>query len=138
MNVHAQAFDSLGRPRPLQPFPRAVVKRDSAVIRIWCGNSHGETNATYRILGADGQLLYMSSADIAATAGSRDTSALGTLDPSQIVSIEVKKGAVVEKTYGKAYASGLVIIVLDAKGTEAWLREAAARAAEPSAATPAP
>jgi hypothetical protein len=63
---------------------------------------------------------------------------LGSLDPSQIVSIEVMKGAAVEQAYGKAYASGLVLIALDAKGTDAWLRAESARAAKPDAAAPAP
>ena len=131
--LHAQALDSLGRPRPL-PQPASVVVKPNASIRIWCGNSHGGTDATYRIIGADGQLLYMSSADTTATARSRDETALGTLDPSRIVSIEVTKGAAVEQAYGKAYASGLIVIVLDAKGTEAWLRAESARAAKPEAA----
>jgi hypothetical protein len=54
------------------------------------------------------------------------------------VSIEVMKGAAVEQAYGKAYASGLVLIALDAKGTDAWLRAESARAAKPDAAAPAP
>jgi hypothetical protein len=139
MTLHAQAVDSLGRPRPLLPLERVPVKRDSSVIRIWCGNSHHRgTDATYRIIGADGQLLYMSSADTAATARSRDTAAVGDVHPSQIVSIEIMKGAAVEQAYGKAYVSGLIVIALDAKGTEAWLRAESARGAKPEAAAPAP
>jgi hypothetical protein len=140
MMLHAQALDSLGRPRPL-PQPASAVAKPNASIRIWCGNSrHRGTDATYRIIGADGQLLYMSSPDTA-TARSRDTTALGSLgslDLSQIASIEVQKGAAVEQAYGKAYASGLIVIVLDAKGTEAWLRAESARGAKPEAAAPTP
>ena len=127
--LHAQAFDSLGRPRPL-PYPvRVVVTPDSSVRRINCGSSYfGNRDPAFRIIGAGGQLLFMSSADTGSTARATEAKVTSSLEPSQIVNIEVMKGAAVEQAYGKSYVSGLVVITLDEKGTEAWRRAESARA----------
>ena len=86
----------------------------------------------------DDPLLFMSSADTGSTARATEAKVTSSLEPSQIVNIEVMKGAAVEQAYGKSYVSGLVVITLDEKGTEAWLRAESARAAKPDAAAPAP
>jgi hypothetical protein len=93
------------------------------------------TPVAWRIVGADGRLLFMSSADTASAARVLEES---SLEPSQIVNIEVVKGAAAQKTYGGPFVNGLVIVTLDQKGTEAWLAAAAARAAKAGAAVPPP
>jgi hypothetical protein len=136
--LEAQAFDSLGRPRPLTPM--GPTPRDSTRHIIYCGvRDPSGMPVAYRIIGADGQLLFMSSVDTASAArATEEASALGGVDPSRIASIEVVKGAEVEKTYGRSYANGLIVVTLDRQGTEAWLSAASARGAKPGAAPPPP
>jgi hypothetical protein len=136
--LEAQAFDSLGRPRPLSPPVQGA--RDSTHLILHCGaGGISGRQATWRIVGADGQLLFMSSADSASAAREQeDGTATSSLEPSHIVNIEVVKGAVAQKTYGGPFVNGLVVVTLDQKGTEAWLAAAAARAAKPGAAVPPP
>jgi hypothetical protein len=129
--LEAQAFDSLGRPRPLTPLGPAP--RDSSRhIIIHCGSG---VSVAYRIIGADGQLLYMSSADTTSSARAAwepaDAASLGGVEPSQIENLEVMKAAAAEKTYGKPYVNGLIIVTLSRKGTEAWVNAAHARATKP-------
>jgi hypothetical protein len=136
--VEAQAFDSLGRPRPLRYPERPPVTRDSTRICLDCDrtNSRFVKEPAWRIIGADGQVLYMSSVDTASGVMTTADGITTTLESSHVVSIEISRAGAAEKSYGKAYSSGVIVVTLDQKGTEAWLRDASARAAKPAAAAP--
>jgi hypothetical protein len=98
--LEAQAFDSLGRPRPLSPPIQGA--RDSTLRIVHCGAPGiSDRPAAYRIVGADGRLLFMSSADTAwAARALEQETATSSLEPSRIVNIEVVRGAAAQKTYG--------------------------------------
>jgi hypothetical protein len=135
--LEAQAFDSLGRPRPLTP--PGPTPRDSTRLVIYCGSRDPSgRSVAYRIIGAGGQLLFMSSADTASAARATLQQTMSSVEPSQIANLEVVKGATAEKMYGGPFVNGLIIVTLDEKGTAAWVSAAAARAVTPGAAPPPP
>jgi hypothetical protein len=119
---------SLGHPRTPPYRVQIAATPDSQVRRHSCGSGVSGGEVAYRIIGASGQLLFMSSADTGSTARVPEAAMTSSLGPSQIVNVEVLTGAAVEQAYGKSYVSGLVVITLDEKGTEAWLRAESARA----------
>ena len=116
----APAFDSLGRPLPLLSFRTA-----SKVIRLCETCLRGPAPAV-RLIGAANELLFMSPADTSKRFRMPEVwKDLPELNPSDVVDITVVKSVAAIERFGSAYASGVVVVTLNQKGTDAW-REAVA------------
>ena len=122
------AFDSLGRPRPLSH--QMLVHSSSISICEGCIHEtrHGKQPA-FRVIGTDRDLLFMSSAEsLLDSTADRHETPLADLDASLIDSVRVVKGAAAAAAYGDPYAAGVVVVVLNQKGTDAWRKAAIERA----------
>lgn len=114
------AFDSLGRPRPL-----SSIRTPSKEIRL-CESCHRGPAPAVRLIGAANELLFMSPADTAKRFRMPEVwKDLPELNPSDVADITVVKSVAAIERFGGAYASGVVVVTLNQKGTDAW-REAVA------------
>jgi hypothetical protein len=127
--LHAAASTGLFLPVPIDMVrtdtlvvtPPLSVKTDSSGRKFYrIRETSALDNPAYRVLDADGQLLYMSPP---ATAEKRAVVAPAwvCLRPSSIERVEILKGGVVAASFGRDYErNGVVVITLTSAATRDW------------------
>lgn len=121
--VEGQAFDSLGRPRPLRAPPISSTTKSTTVR--FCKHCPYRGPTAVRVVGTAGELLFVPPSDTSFDLLS--DARVAAIDRADIADISFVKPSASAVTNGSSYPSAVFTITLTEKGTQEWLKRAAVR-----------